>query len=162
MSAEPDMAKEEQSPAKSRGEGRVLFASGGGGPETCDLPLQLSASGYAVETVGIEEARWLWPLEGYDVLLVDATEQPVGALELCRHVKNSSSEQRVMLLFGDRTGAVPHRFHADAVLSGTPTPDQFLAVVRLLLAAKPASVTPIRTWPRPAPAEEPAQERRAS
>ncbi len=122
-----------------RGEGRVLFACGQSLSEACELPLQLSADGYEVQTVGIEEARWMWPLEGFDVLLVDATEQPVGALELCRHVKNSSSEQRVMLLFGDRTGAVPHKFHADAVLSGTPTRDQFLTVVRLLLAPKPAA-----------------------
>lgn len=136
-------------------EGRVLFACGGATSEVGALPLQLQADGYRVETVGIQEALWMWPLDGYDVLLVDATEHPVGALELCRHVKAASSEQRVVLLFGDRTGAVPHRFHADAVLSGTPTRDQFLAVVRLLLAAQPAAKRVVRmSVPGAAPAEE--------
>ncbi len=126
------------------GEGRVLFACGDASSEICELPLELMQNGYHVETLGIQEALWMWPLDGYDVLLVDATEHPVGALELCRHVKASSSEQRVVLLFGDRTGAVPHRFHADAVLSGRPTRDQFLAVVRLLLAAQPAAKRVVR------------------
>ncbi len=137
------------------GEGRVLFACGGATSEIGELPLQLTADGYRVETVGIQEALWMWPLDGYDVLLVDATAHPVGALELCRHVKASSSEQRVVLLFGDRTGAVPHRFHADAVLSGMPTRDQLLAVVRLLLAAEPAAKRVVRMRvPGVAPAEE--------
>lgn len=141
------------------GEGRVLFAMGGVNSEIGELPLQLTADGYQVETVGIQEALWMWPIEGFDVLLVDATEHPIGALELCRHVKSSSLEQRVVLMFGDRTGAMPHRFLADAVLSGRPSRDQFLAVVRLLLAAEPATprVVPMRTA-RP---EAPAQQRRA-
>ncbi len=120
-------------------EGRVLFACGDASSQICEVPLQLMENGYRVETVGIQEALWMWPLEGFDMLLVDATAHPEGALELCRHVKASSSEQRIVLLFGDRTGAVPQRFHADAVLSGIPTRDQFLAVVRLLLAPSPAA-----------------------
>jgi DNA-binding response OmpR family regulator len=141
------------------GERRVLFALGGANSGIGEFPLQLTADGYQVETVGIQEALWMWPIEGFDVLLVDATEHPLGAMELCRHVKSSSSEQRVVLMFGDRTGAMPHRFQADAVLSGTPSRDQFLAVVRLLLAAEPAAQ---RAVPMKAPRrEEPAQQRRA-
>lgn len=113
---------------------RVLFVSTRTPAEPCDLRQQLSDDGYVVETVGIQEALWLWPIEGYDVLFIDATEQPVGALELCHHVKSSAAHQRVVLMFGDRTGAMPHHFDADAVLCGEPTRDQFLAVVHLLLA----------------------------
>lgn len=154
------MANEKSGPERANGdERRVLFACGGATSEIGELPLQLTADGYRVETVGIQEALWMWPLDGYDVLLVDATEHPVGALELCRHVKASSSEQRVVLLFGDRTGAVPHRFHADAVLSGMPTRDQFLAVVRLLLAAGPAAKRVARMR-APSPVS-PAEQRRA-
>ncbi len=137
----------------------MLFALGGADSQIGALPLQLTADGYQVETVGIQEALWMWPIEGFDVLLVDATEHPVGALELCRHVKSSSSGQRVVLMFGDRTGAMPHKFLADAVLSGSPSRDQFVAVVRLLLAAEPAArhVVPMKA-PR---ADAPAEQRRA-
>lgn len=131
-----------QDPGVRGAEGRVLFASGRGSSEAWDLQHQLSAHGYEVQTVGIEEARWLWPLEGYDLVLVDATERPMSAIDLCRHVKNSSSAQRVVLLFGDRTGAVPHQFHADAVVWGIPTGDQFLSVVHWLLAPGPSSASP--------------------
>ncbi len=143
-------------------EGRVLFACGDASSEICEVPLRLMENGYRVETVGIQEALWMWPLEGFDMLLVDATAHPEGALELCHHVKTTSAEQRVVLLFGDRTGAVPHHFQADAVLSGTPTRDQFLAVVRLLLAPQPAAkrAVPMKAPPARA-AEKPGEARRA-
>jgi len=79
----------------------------------------------------------LWPLVGFDLVLIDAREQPQIGIELCRHIKSSCSTQRVALLLGDRTGTMPHHLEADIVWSGAPTAMQLLAAVRQLLA--PAS-----------------------
>ncbi len=113
---------------------RVLFVSACTTGEPVVLRQELLNSGYQVEAAGVGEALWLWPLPGYDLVLIDATEHPETGVELCRHIKHSSPAQRVALLLGDRTGTVPHRLEADAVWSGVPTPGQLLGAVHLLLA----------------------------
>ncbi len=113
---------------------RVLFVSAWTTGESVVLRQELLDGGYQVETTGVGEALWLWPLPGYDLVLIDATERPETGVELCRHIKYSSPAQRVALLLGDRTGTVPHHLEADAVWSGAPTPTQLLGAVHLLLA----------------------------
>ncbi len=134
---------------------RVLFAGSRCGAEPCEVREQLSEHGYQLEIVGIEEALWLWPIEGFELLLIDATSQPLRAIELCRHVKRSPASPKVVLLFGDRTGAVPHRFDADAVLSGTPTREQLLAVLHLILAPSPYAENEPARRRRPQPVQRP-------
>ncbi len=113
---------------------RVLFVSACTSGERVGLRQALLNGGYQIEATGIGEALWLWPLPGYDLVVIDATEQPQIGVELCRHIKNSSPAQRVAVLLGHRSGTVAHHFEADAVWSGAPTPTQLLGAVHLLLA----------------------------
>ncbi len=118
---------------------RILLASCWNASAAGDYRQQLCEDGFEVEPVGIDESRWLGPVEGFDLVLVDATEEPVAAIELSGYIKQSSPRQRVALLLGDRAGTMPHHFEADAVLSGTPTPDQFLGIMHLLLVSTSAA-----------------------
>lgn len=117
----------------------VLFASSGS-PEFWDFQQQLVSAGYEVGVAGLVETLWLWPVHDCDLLLVDATGDPVVAIELCRYVKASSPAQCIVFMVGSRTGAIPHHYGANAILSGTPTADQFRAIVRLLLSPRSTSL----------------------
>jgi len=123
-----------QATAAPRALGRVLFVSGRGDD---DLQRQLWGNCDEVVTAGLGEAMWLWPLSGFDLVLIEARGQPETGIELCRRIKSDCRTQRVALLLGDRSGMLPHRFEADAVVSGAPSPKQLLAVFRLLLAQRP-------------------------
>lgn len=112
---------------------RVLLASQRTSSEAWEAWQQLSAQGYEVETAGIEETLWLWPLEGYDILLVDASKQPQLALDLCHLVRDMSPRQRIVLLLGEQTPAALRPLEADAILAANPTEIQFLSAVHLLV-----------------------------
>ncbi|HVP42920.1 MAG TPA: hypothetical protein VMS96_05780 [Terriglobales bacterium] len=112
---------------------RVLLASQRTPFDACVGWQELSARGNLVETAGIEETLWLWPLEGYDVLLVDASDQPQEAMELCHLVKRMSPTQRVVVMLGEVTDADPQQFEADAILAAGPIESQFLSVADLLV-----------------------------
>jgi hypothetical protein len=116
----------------------VLFASEPG-DEFDSLQKALWVNGCEVVPVGLGEALWLWPMSGYDLVLIKAKEDPETGIELCCHIKRECPAQRVALLLGDRAGILPHHFEADAVVSGTPSSTEFIAVLRLLLAPEPSA-----------------------
>ena len=89
--------------------------------------------GYAVDAVGLQEARWCWPIEGYDLVVIDATEDPVDSLELCEHIKKSRPGQKVAILVGHRSGRLPFRLNADAILSGEPDGPELVRALNILL-----------------------------
>ncbi len=95
--------------------------------ETVGLP------GYTVDAVGLGEALWCWPIDGYDLVLIDATENPVRAAELCEHIKESRPRQKVAVLSGDRGGRLPFRLNADAVFSGETEGPELARALHFLL-----------------------------
>ncbi len=123
-----------QAAAEPRTNGRVLLVSTGLTGEREELSALLLSVGYRVDATGLGEARWLWPMLGYDVVLIEASERSEAGIELCQDIKNCTARQRVVLLLGNRTGMLPRRFAADAVLSGPPTNTHVIAALHLLLA----------------------------
>ncbi len=116
---------------------RVLLVSPNLVGEREELLALLSDDGYQVDLIGMGEARWLWPLPGYDVVLIEASGQSQAGIELCQDIKDCSARQRVILLLGDRTGMLPRRFAADAVLSGPPANTHVIAALHLLFGRAP-------------------------
>ena len=114
---------------------RLLLASNRSDAKSLTLQQELSTDGCDVSTVGVGEALWMWPLAGYQLVVIDAKIQPELGIDLCRYIKHTSPAQRVALLLGDRTGMVPRRFDADAVLAGDPSTTQLVGILHLLLSA---------------------------
>ncbi len=112
---------------------RVLLASQQTSSETWGAWQELSAQGYEVQTAGIEETLWLWPLEGYDILVVDASKQPQLALDLCHLVRDMSPRQHIVLLLGEQTPAALRPLEADAILAANSIETQFVPAVHLLV-----------------------------
>ncbi len=125
------MSEHNMASAVRRSTIRVFLASPRTSSAAWDACQQLSAQGYEVETAGIEETLWLWPLEGYDILLVDASKQPQPAIDLCHLVRNLSPRQRIVLMLGERTFEAPRPPEADAIVDSIAT--QFLPAVHLLV-----------------------------
>ncbi len=96
--------------------------------------------GYTVDAVGLGEALWCWPVDGYDLVLIDATENPMRAVELCEHIMQSRPRQKVAVLTGDRGGRLPFRLNADAVLSGEPEGPELARALHFLLRERSGPV----------------------
>lgn len=88
---------------------------------------------YAVDEVGLAEALWCWPVEGYDLVLIDATEHPADGLELCDYIKKTRPAQKVAMVVGNRSGRFPMRSSADAVFAGEPGGPELVRAIRFLL-----------------------------
>ncbi len=121
-------------PIACSSEGRVLLVSSSSTDDD-HLRRQLQNAGYDVEFAGVEETRWLWPMDGYEVLVVDGSARPMQSIELCRQLKSWHPSQRIMLIFGERTGAARHQMDADAVIVGRPTDLQLRWIMKLLLGS---------------------------
>lgn len=106
---------------------------------TCE---HMSACDYSVDIAGIAETLWCWPLDGYDLVLIDATDQAADGIILCDHVKKLRPEQRVLILVGQRPGLFPFRVDADAVFSGPPDGPELAGAVSFLLAEPGAGSQP--------------------
>ncbi len=100
----------------------------------------VAARGYTVDAVGITEALWCWPVDGYDLVLIDATERPSDGVELCEYIKQSRPRQKVAMLVGQRSGQVPFRLNADAILSGEPDGLELVRAVDFLIRDGGSSV----------------------
>ncbi len=101
----------------------------------------LAARGYAVDAVGLAEALWCWPIDGYDLVLIEATEHPSDGLELCAYIKQSRPAQRVAMLVGNRSAQMPSRGLADAVFSGEPDGPELVRALDFMLGEH---LTPVR------------------
>lgn len=93
----------------------------------------VAARGYTVDAMGLGETLWSWPIDGYDVVLIDATDGPVDGVELCEYIKQLRPQQKVAMLVGHRSGRLPFRLHADAVFSGEPDGPELVRALRFLL-----------------------------
>jgi DNA-binding response OmpR family regulator len=102
----------------------------------------MSECDYSVDIAGIAETLWGWPLDGYDLVLIDATDQAADGIILCDHVKKLRPEQRVLILVGQRPGLFPFRVAADAVFSGTLDGPELAGAVSFLLAESGAGPQP--------------------
>ncbi len=94
---------------------------------------KVAVRGYAVDAVGMAEALWCWPIDGYDLVLIDATEQPGEGAELCDYIKQSRPGQKVVMLVGHRSGRLPFKLKADAVFSGEPEGPELARALHFLL-----------------------------
>ncbi len=94
---------------------------------------RIAARGYAVDAVGMAEALWCWPIDGYDLVLIDATKAAIDALELCEYIKQSRPAQRVAMLVGNRSAQMPFRSLADAVFSGEPDGPEMVRALDFML-----------------------------
>lgn len=108
-----------------------------GNRPTVRTSANISVRGYAVDEVGIAEALWCWPVEGYDLVLIDATEHPSDGLELCEYIKKTRPKQKVAMLVGNRSGRLPLRLSADAVFSGEPDGPELARALNFLLREPP-------------------------
>ena len=102
-------------------------------------PDAVAAGGYMVDAVGITEALWCWPIDGYDLVLIDATEHLHEGLELCEYIKKLRPKQKVAMLVEGRSGRVPFRLNADAVFSGDPDGPELVRAVNFLLRDHPSA-----------------------
>lgn len=103
------------------------------------LSRDAAARGYSVDAVGLGEALWCWPIDGYDLVLIDASEHAAAGLELCEYIKQSRPGQKVAILVGDRAGRFPFRLKADAVLCGKPDGPEVVRAVDFLLREQPGA-----------------------
>lgn len=99
----------------------------------------VGARGYTVDAVGLGEALWCWPIDGYDLVLIDATDHPTDGVELCEYIKQSRPGQKVAMLVGHRSGRLPFRLNADAVLSGEPDGPELVRALNFLLREHPGA-----------------------
>lgn len=105
---------------------RRIAAAEGSSPEAC-----------AVDEVGLAEALWCWPVDGYDLVLIDATEHPADGLELCDYIKKTRPAQKVAMVVGNRSGRFSLRSSADAVFAGEPDGPELMRAIRFLLQERP-------------------------
>jgi CheY-like chemotaxis protein len=107
-----------------------------------DACASVTGKGYALDGMGMAEALWCWPIDGYDLVLIDATDHPAEALELCEHIKRSRPRQKIALLLGNRSGRLPFRTNVDAVFTGEPDGRELAHALHFLLREQSSPVRP--------------------